>query len=239
MKLSIKQLIALCTITLISTAGFSQSVAKQAVQASMFHGNLTLQSQMQKNFAAIYRANVKGTPYYDDQFNSANISPINKVYLVRYNAALDDMEVIQSSDTLIMNKNNKNYVIKQSKGSLTYRILEYADSEKDKLGYYLELTEGANVALYRKDRKKFVEVKSSAYGGNLNSTTAQFKNQKSEFYIEFNKNGNAIKFPRKKKDVIKMFPGKEDLVGKYIKQNKIKATKEEDLKKLISYVNSL
>ena len=182
MKLSIKQLLVTCTIALMCTAGFSQT-AREAMQASMFHDNLTLQSQMQKNFSAIYKANVQGTPYYDEQFNSATVSPMNKVYLVRYNAALDDMEVIQSSDTLIMNKNNKNYIIKQNKGNITYRILEYADSKEDKLGYYVQLTEGTNIALYRKDRKKFEEVKKAAYGGNLGATAAKFKKQKSEFYI--------------------------------------------------------
>lgn len=239
MKLSIKQLIATCAIVLISAAGFSQSAGRQAVQASMFHSDLTLESQMQKNFSAILRANVEGTPYYDEEFNSASIAPLNKVYFIRYNAALDDMEVIQSNDTLIMNKNNKNYVIKQNKGNITYRILEYADSKKDKLGYYVQLTEGANVALYRKDRKKFVEVKKAAYGGNLNASSAKFKKQKSEFYIELKGSGNAIKISKKKKNVIKLFAGKEDLVKKFIKENKIKFTKEDGLKKLIDYVNSL
>ena len=238
MKLSIKQLLVTCTIALMCTAGFSQT-AREAMQASMFHDNLTLQSQMQKNFSAIYKANVQGTPYYDEQFNSATVSPMNKVYLVRYNAALDDMEVIQSSDTLIMNKNNKNYIIKQNKGNITYRILEYADSKEDKLGYYVQLTEGTNIALYRKDRKKFEEVKKAAYGGNLGATAAKFKKQKSEFYIELNGSGNAIKLSKRKKDIVKMFPEKEDLVETYIKKNKIKVSKEEDLVKLITYINTL
>ena len=238
MKPSIKQLITTCAVVLISTAGFSQS-GRDAGQASLLHSDLTLESQMQKNFSAILRANVEGTPYYDEEFNSANIAPLNKVYFIRYNAALDDMEVIQSSDTLIMNKNNRNYVIKQNKGNITYKILEYADSKKDKLGYYVQLTEGANVALYRKDRKKFVEVKKAAYGGNLNASSAKFKKQKSEFYIELKGSGNAIKISKKKKNVIKLFAGKEDLVEKFIKKNKIKVTKEDGLKKLIDYVNSL
>jgi len=239
MKSSIKQLTALCVFILISATGFSQS-ARQAVQASMFHSDLTLQAQMQKNFAAIYKANVEGTPYYDESFNSAKITPLNKVYLIRYNAALDDMEVIQSTDTLIMNKNNKNYVIKESRSGVTYKILEYADSKKDdKLGYYVQLTEGTNVALYRKDRKKFVEVKRAAYGGNLGGSSAKFKKQKSEFYVELNASGDVMKLPRKKKSVIKAFPGKEDAVKKFIKQNKIKVSKEKDLIKLINYVNSL
>ncbi|MBC8755619.1 hypothetical protein H2O64_13155 [Kordia sp. YSTF-M3] len=238
MKLSIKQLIATCAVVLVSSAGFSQS-GRQAAQASMLHSDLTLESQMQKNFSAILRANVEGTPYYDEEFNSANIAPLNKVFFVRYNAALDDMEVIQSNDTLIMNKNNKNYIIKQNKGNLTYKILEYADSKKDKFGYYVQLTEGTNVALYRKDRKKFVEVKKAAYGGNLNASSAKFKKQKSEFYIELKGSGDAIKIPKKKKAVIKLFAGKEDLVEKFIKENKIKVTKEKDLINLINYVNSL
>ncbi|WP_420570801.1 hypothetical protein [Kordia sp.] len=238
MKSPIKQLITSCIFILICTVGFSQS-ARQAAQASMFHNDLTLQAQMQKNFAAIAKANIEGSPYYDEQFNSANITPLNKVYFVRYNAALDDMEVIQSSDTLIMNKSNKNYIIKQNKGDITYKILEYADSKKDKLGYYVQLTEGTNVALYRKDRKKFVEVKKAAYNGNLGGTSAKFKKQKSEFYVELNGSGNAVKLPRKKKSVIKLFTGNEDAVKKFIKENKIKVTKEKHLVKLINYVNSL
>ena len=36
-----------------------------------------------------------------------------------------------------------------------------------------------------------------------------------------------------------MFPEKEDLVETYIKKNKIKVSKEEDLVKLITYINTL
>lgn len=238
MKLSIKQLITAFAFLFICVAAFSQN-ARDAVQASMFHNDLTLQAQMQKNFSAIYKANIIGTPYYDVEFNSANIAPMDKVYFVRYNAALDDMEVIQSNDTLIMNKNNKNYIIKQNKGNITYKILEYDDSKDDKLGYYVQLTEGTNVTLYRKDRKKFVEVKKAAYGGNLGGTSAEFKEQKSEFYMELNASGNAIKISKSKKEFLSLFPGKEDAIEKYIKQNKIKLNREDDLIKLINHVNSI
>jgi hypothetical protein len=239
MKTIQQQIVAFCVIAMICATGFSQS-ARDAVQASMFHNDMTLQAQMQKNFAAILKANVEGTPYYDETFNSANIAPINKVFFVRYNAALDDMEVIQSSDTLIMNKNNRNYVIKQNKGNITYRILQYDESKSDdKLGYYVELTKGTNVKLYRKDRKKFVESKQASYNGNLGGTSAKFKKQKSEFYVEYNGSGEAVKLPKKKKAMIKAFAGKESAVKKFIKENKIKVTKEEDLVKLIDYVNSL
>lgn len=239
MKSIHKQILVLCAFAMICATGFSQS-AREAVQASMFHNDMTLQAQMQKNFAAILKANVEGTPYYDESFNSATIAPINKVFLIRYNAALDDMEVIQDTDTLLVNRNNRNYVIKQNKGNIVYRILHYDESKADnKLGYYVQLTEGTNVKLYRKDRKKFVESKQASYNGNLGGTSAKFKKQKSEFYVEYNGSGDAVKLPKKKKAMINAFQGKEKEVKKYIKENKIKVTKEQDLIKLVNYVNSL
>lgn len=233
MKLSIKQLIAAGVFILISVEGFSQHA-----RASLLHNDLTLESRMQKNIGKGYKSDIKGSPYFDVEFNSATISPLNKVFMVRYNAVLDDMEVIQSTDTLIMNRNNKNYIIKLSNGKAVYKILENADSKEDKLGYFIQLTDGKKVSLYRKDRKKFVEIKRTAYGGS-EETLAKFKKQKSEFYVELDNSGNAVLFPQKKKHIIKFFSGKENKIKKFIKENKIKTSKEEDLKKLINYANSL
>lgn len=229
-----KKFIALCGIILVSTAAFSQ-----AGRASMFHNDISTQAILQKNMAKVYKSNVDGTPYYDESFNSATITPINKVFMVRFNVALDVMEVIQETDTLFMNKNNRSYIIKLNKGNITYKILEYVESEnEDKLGYYIQLTTGKKVKLYRKDRKKFVEVKRTAYGS-INGTSAKYKEQKSEFYIEYGDNGTAVKLPRKKKSVIKLFASKQKEIKAFIKENKIKVTKEKDLIKLINYANSL
>ncbi|MCH2192638.1 hypothetical protein [Kordia sp.] len=90
-----------------------------------------------------YRFSVQGTPYYDENFNYATIIPINRILMVRYNVALDIMEVIKKRDTLFMNKKNKNYIVKLNKGNVVYKILEHVESaSKDKLGYYVQLTTG-------------------------------------------------------------------------------------------------
>ncbi|MFK7747935.1 MAG: hypothetical protein AB8B65_06080 [Kordia sp.] len=230
-----KKFIALSAIVLISTAGFSQAAGK----ASMFHTDISSEAILQKNMGKTYKYVVEGTPYYDQSFSSATIVPINKVFMVRYNVALDVMEVIQKTDTLLMNKSNKNYLVKLNKGNVTYKILEYVESkEEDKLGYYVQLTNGKNVKLYRKDRKKFVEVKRVAYGS-INGSSAKYKEQKSEYYIEYGGNGTAVKFPRKKKSVIKLFASKQKEIKAFIKENRIKVTNETDLIKLINYANSL
>ncbi|KAB8151390.1 hypothetical protein EZY14_018820 [Kordia sp. TARA_039_SRF] len=232
-----KKLILFYGLILVTFVGFSQS-ARQAVQASMFHTDINSQALLQKNLNRILKANIDGTPYYDESFNSAKILPINKVFFVRYNAAIDEMEVIQNSDTLLMNKENRKYIIKQNKGNITYKVLENPETkDNDKLGYYIQLTNGENVKLYRKDRKKFVESKAAAYG-NINKTSAKYKEQRSEFYIEYGDSGTVIELPRKKKSLIKLFADKGDIKD-FIKKNKIKTNKEADAIQLINYVNSL
>ena len=112
MKLSVKKkLVLLSGLILFTAVGFAQT-ARQAVQASMFHNDINSQALLQKNLNRILKANIDGTPYYDESFNSAKISPIDKVFFVRYNAAIDEMEVIQNKDTLLMNKENRKYIIK-------------------------------------------------------------------------------------------------------------------------------
>lgn len=236
MKLSIiaKKISILSSILLISTVGFSQQ------ENSMMHNDMSTQAILQKNLGKDYEFDIQGSPYYDESFNSATITPINKVFMIRYNAALDVMEVIQKEDTLVLNKDNRNYKIVQSKGDMTYGILQNVASESDeKLGYYIQLTEGKKIKLYRRDRKKFVEVKRTAYGSNTASTYAKYKEQKSEYYIEYGDSGTAVKLPRKKKSLIKLFASKEGDIKAFIKKNKIKLNKEEDLKRLVNYANSL
>ncbi|AXG68506.1 hypothetical protein KORDIASMS9_00721 [Kordia sp. SMS9] len=237
MRSFFKKSSCLCALFLVTSIGFAQS-AKQAVQASMFHNDVSTQAILQKNLNRILKANIEGTPYYDETFNSAKISPIDKVFMIRYNVALDVMEVIQQNDTVVMVKENRNYVIKQNKGNITYKILENVEAKEDKLGYYVQLTNGENIKLYRKDRKKFVEAKAAAYG-NINKTSAKYKEQKSEFYIEYGDSGSAVKLPKKKKSLIKLFASKQGDIKSFIKKNKIKVTKEQDLVRLINYANSL
>ncbi|AXG68507.1 hypothetical protein KORDIASMS9_00722 [Kordia sp. SMS9] len=235
MKLPVigKQIILLCSILLFSTLGFSQR------QSTMMHNEMTTQAILQKNMGKDYENDIEGSPYYDETFNSAKILPIGKVFMVRYNVALDVMEVIQKTDTLVMNKAYRNYTIKQNKGNITYKILENAEAKQDKLGYYIQLTNGEKIKLYRKDKKKFVEVTRTAYGSTTTSTSAKYKEQKSEFYIEYGDSGSAVKLPKKKKSLIKLFASKQGDIKSFIKKNKIKLTKEQDLVRLINYANSL
>lgn len=97
---------------------------------------------------------------------------------------------------------------------------------------------GKKVKLYRKDRRKFVEIKRTSYG-KIEENIAKYKEQKSEFCIEYGNNGTAVKLPRKKKTVTKLFASKEKEIKAFIKKNEIKVTKEKDFIKFITYANTV
>lgn len=211
-----------------------------ALRASMDFDN-DLNSVVVRNQGIVYGANTIGTPYMQESFATANIAPVGKVYLVRYNALMDEMEVkgAEKDDVLIISK-KRSYVINQHTNNITYRVLEKIDSEKENdLGYYISLEDDDNISLYRKECKKLVKRKKTSYGNTASPITTEFKDMRCEFYIEKAHNGHAIKLPKRKKALLALFPDKADLINTFIKKNRIKLNKEKSLKKLIKYINTI
>lgn len=215
-------------------------VSDFGLRASMNFDN-DINAIVVKSQGVTYGPNTIGTPYTQPSFATAKIAPIGKVYLVRYNALVDEMEVkgAENQDILVISK-KKNYVINQHSENITYRVLEKVASEKENdLGYYISLEDNNNISLYRKQCKKLVQRNKSTYGGSASTVTTEFKDMKCEFYIEKAHDGHAIKVPKRKKEFLALFPEKADLISSYIKENRIKLNKEKSLKKLIRYINTI
>ena len=69
-------------------------------------------------------SNIKGSPYVDEIFSPANISPLEKTFLVRYNAVIDEIEVnVENGKILALDKAAKNYIITFKKENKKYVIL--------------------------------------------------------------------------------------------------------------------
>lgn len=215
-------------------------VTDYGLRASMNFDN-DLNSAVARNQVVAYGPNTMGTPYTQSAFTTAKIAPVGKVYLVRYNALMDEMEVKRSDkeEILIISK-KKNYIINQHENNVTYRVLQKVDSEKENdLGYYISLEENEKVSLYRKQCKKLVKRDKATYGGTASTVTTEFKDMRCEFYLEKANDGHAIKVPKRKKEFLALFPEKADLISAYIKDNRIKLNKEKSLKKLIKYINTI
>lgn len=212
---------------------------KTAIQNSMTFDN-DMRSALFTNQAKIYKSYAKGTPYMQEDFTTANIAPVNKVYMVRYNVHQDEMEVKQAGDEVLVMAKKKNFTVKEHSNNRTYKILEKANSDvQNDLGYYITLQTNDNLSLYRKNCKKLVTRKRNTYGSTAASHVAEFKDMRCEFYIEKGNNGVAIKLPKKKKALLALFPEKKEQIATYIKKNRIKLHKEKSVKKLIDYINTI
>ncbi|WP_298904497.1 hypothetical protein [uncultured Psychroserpens sp.] len=184
-----------------------------------------------------------GTPYIENDFMPGKISADKdgKLFSLRYNAFSDVMEIKKdNNDIEALNKDLLNVTITFSKGNKAYRAYNYVDSDtkNGKRGYFVVLSDASSKKpLLAKEVIKFTEKKkaSSSYA---KTKPAQYK-RKDDVYYTLNDKGIAIKIPSKKKDIAKAFPKHSKAILDFIKSNKIKTSKKEDLMKLVDYINTL
>ena len=183
----------------------------------------------------------EGSQFHDEEFKEVKIAESSEKLTARYNAFLDEMEVQGENKSGWINKNKYGSKIIFTEDDVAYKILDADDSDDRKaLGYYEVLLENDYVSLYKKEAKKLaVGIEQLQYMTPPPKIVADYQDVKAEYYIEFHNNGNAKKLSRTRRGVSKLFDDKRDIVKAYIKDNKLKVTRDEDLITIITYVNSL
>ena len=187
------------------------------------------------------KVDVEGSKYIQDDFNMATISIYSGYkFNVKYNAYDDEMEV-QGKDnkSFALNKNEKSAEVTFVNNNITYGLFDYANSDGQKVpGYFQKLSVGETVALLKKEKIMFIEEKVSKTGYDT-YRPPKFKRLNDQFFIKLKESPVAIEFPKNKKNIASLFPNKKDKILKFIKENKIKTNKEEDLIKLTNYINGV
>lgn len=175
---------------------------------------------------------IKGSPYYNKNFLIANfISSNNKETApARYDAYTDNIE---------FKKDDQIYALPQVND---FTRVEFANT-KDVLvklelndplsGYFFELVKG-KTSLYKKVKIKFVDA-INANSSYTSDKPASFKTLEPIFYIKTN--DSYIKEPKNKKQIEDAFPDKKENLATFFKTNKIKLDKEEDLIRLVNFLN--
>jgi hypothetical protein len=182
-----------------------------------------------------------GSQFYNEEFKKIVTPDSGNNLKARYNAFLDEME-IQRGDTFgWINKAIHQGKIIFSEDDISYKILD-ADKKPEikALGYFEVVSENKALSLYKRKAKKLaVGLERMQYMIPAPEIITEFQPLKTEFFVEFWNNGEAVKLPRTRRGVARVFGDKKDQVLSYIKENKLKVTKEEDIKKVIAYVNTL
>lgn len=182
--------------------------------------------------------NIKGTPYLNGDFQQAKlIFPKNKPLqsMVRYNVAKEEMQIKIDEDgyrilhpDVVVEINN-----------VPYKMMYYRGEDKtmDLIGYFAMLspTMEDGVQLLSKNRK-FVR-RGRAAAAMQKATPPKYVDQ-DDFYLKFG-NSKPVMVETRTKKFIHMFP-KEDQkdLKKFMKDNKLKAKRKQDLLAIVHYYNS-
>ncbi len=102
--------------------------------------------------------------------------------------------------------------------------------------YYQVIYAGDKASLLKKHSKTYYE-RIQATTSLTRTSPARYKD-KSVYYM-VDADGNYKEFPTSKKKALKLFGEQQGAIKKFIKENKIKLSDDEDLKKLFEYYNSL
>jgi hypothetical protein len=187
--------------------------------------------------------NVIGTPYVVDEFMPGKISADKdgKIYSLRYNAFNDVIELKKNADEIeALNRDLANVTITFINSNKSYQAYNYLDSDSnnDKRGYFVVASDATHKKpLLIKERIVFID-KQKAKSGYAKTKPAQYKRKSDEYYT-LNKSGIAVELSTNKKDLANTFPEHSKEILDYIKSNKIKTSKTEDLIKLMDYINTL
>ncbi|WP_299181921.1 hypothetical protein [uncultured Chryseobacterium sp.] len=180
---------------------------------------------------SISYSDIQGTPYYGKGLSVATFSGTDETAPARYNAYKDEIEFIKDDKTFVLPKNDKLSVITFT---TTKETLVYLNTSDDLSGYFFEVVDGKH-SLYKKVKIKFIDavIATNSYA---TDRPASFKSTAPIYYIRID-NSNFIKNPKNHKDILQAFPDKKENISAFLKENKIKVDKEEDLKKLVKFLN--
>lgn len=175
-----------------------------------------------------------GTPFVED-FSLAKVTGFKENYLIRYDGHKDQMQLKNfENQIIVIDKRTVSEVI-FSNGSV-YKVYDYNLKSEKKNGYLKKVKDNQNFSLLKKETIKFYPAKEaeSSYQKDRKATYKRVD----DVYLVHDISNNSINSISKKKAFIALFPEKKSAIEKFIKSNKIKFSKEQDLIKLIDFLNS-
>lgn len=173
---------------------------------------------------------IKGTPFLNSSFIMAKFGDNYETAPARYNSYTDEIEYQKNGQIYLLPKDTgiQKIVFTNNKD-----VLVNLKTDDELSGYFFELVNG-RYSLYKKVKTKFID---SVAPRNSYDTEkpAEFRTFDPVYYIKTEK--GFIKKPKNQKSIIEEIPEKKDALTAFFKENKIKLDNENDLKKLVDFLN--
>jgi len=219
-------------LTTLAIASFSFSFAQNTLSVngatgaqSVFDG---INSTTGKTFK--YDEIAGDSPYIGKEFSNAKTAINYEQVPIRYNSYTDEIEFKKDGNIQVLPKTTD---LSRIEVLSPKQVIVLLDTSDDLNGYFFELVNGKNT-LYKKIKTKFTDVVPAA-NSYASEKPANFRTLPTMYYIK-TQNG-FIKKPKNQKDIINQFPDQKDSLTSFFKSNKIKFDKDEDLIKLVTFLN--
>ena len=183
------------------------------------------------------RSDVEGSEYLDENFLNGEILTMNSEHFkdipMRYNVYLDNVEVRLPNGTICnLSEPDKIFQILVNKQVIVYT--EYLSPEGKKSGFLFVLYDGAS-KLYRRYYKTFNEGRPT--NGITPEIPPKIADKPLEYYIRA-KDGTTS-FCNSKKDLLSVMSNAISEIEDYLKKEKLRLNREDDLIKVVSYYDTL
>lgn len=188
----------------------------------------------------LYKTNYNspaGSPYLYEDFIPAKINDISETKLVRFDAFEDRVEVMVDENKVVILPDTQPFTISLLDGSdKIFETKSYHDEKGNlKTSFFELIAKHENYSLYLKEKIEFTKaVKAQGY---QDSQPAMFKKQKESYFITDFKGqtDQLLKIPYKNRNFLALFPAQSKSIKTFIKDNKLKIDRGDDLVKIFNF----
>ena len=237
-----KGIILFFTFFVISLACFAQDLKTVEVPRGVQRQSMQIVDGITThNYTSGSRVPVNGNPFFKKEFSPGILELVDgsksDEIPLRYNIATDAFEVIQNVDTLSLNQPYKLKQIVYDNRIFIFNPSLRTKAERKFNGFFEVLVDD-DLSLYKKRNKDMVydSFTTNYQGGS--GTKEYYYVDKISYVGKFaDKSGFLI---NSKKSILEQVDSsKKSLVKSFIKKNKIKFKSEEDIVKLVQYINTI
>lgn len=190
------------------------------------HSNIALVSSAKKP-----SKDIEGSIFVYPDFTMGRAKGSSILHKIRYNAFDDELQII---------KDGKNYTLKKAYNFPiefvdTNEMIIYSTYYLNNLrydGYLFEVANNGQLAIYRKTKIVFVPEKVGKTSFEA-STPPQYKKIRDVYFFQKD-NGKINALPELKKELVTLFPEKEEMINQNFKGRKIDYSNLSEVSKLLS-----
>ncbi len=218
------------TKLIILLALFSKVCAQQTLSVNQVTGDQSVFSGIKSTTGKTLKyEEIQGSPYFDLKFHEANVAENYEKIPIRYNSYKDEVEFQKGNLIQVLPKDSKFSKIEIISPKQTIVLLNTGDENS---GYLFELISGKN-SLLKKIKTKFTDIVPAA-SSYATERPANFRMLEPVYYIKTEKGYHKVK---NQKNIFEQFPELKEKLETFFKSNKIKFNQEEDLVKLVTFLN--